>query len=192
MKLSKIGVVLINLVAMGLVGCGSSSSSPATTAGTTSGTTTTGTTTEGDPNAGVGANPGVVRAPIVAELTTVNLVDLGGHQVFAGPDYRFFEGYSYVNIDFGCDGAGTFELHPAAQFAAFQPVIRGTTSWSVDADGEDMDVVITAVTEGGGGTGEFEADSISINPVSPGTLIVGESTFQSMYVAQIFQYEACS
>ena len=190
--MNKFGILIGSVLTFGLIGCGSSSSSnPApvdnTTGGVTPDTTSTTTSTGGT----VGDNPGVLRAPVLAEPTSIELLNLGGHQVFAGPDERFFEGYSYVNIDFGCDGNGTFELYPAEAFASFQAIIRGTIAWTVDTDGEDVDVAITQVTEGDGGVGEFEEDSLSVNPVSAGSLIIGQSTFQSKIVDHISQYEAC-
>jgi len=191
MQLNNMGFLLVSVLTFGLIGC--SSSSPTTPAGTSTGTGGTDGNGTTDPNAGVGANPGFVPAPILAELTTINLQDLGGHIVYAGPTERFFEGYSYVNINFACDGTGTFELFPAVQFASFAPIVKGTSAWVVSSDGEDVDVEITQVTEGGGGATDFDADDISVNPASndSGTLIVGSSTLQSKYVARIVQYEEC-
>lgn len=185
MPMNKIGFLLVNALAFALVGCSSSSPSEPIT-GPVGGSTDTGSSGSTGTSPIIGENPGLVREPVIAVLTTIDLPNLGGHVVYAGPDEEAFEGYSYVNIDFACDGTGTYELHPAAfEPFASNPIYSGTLVWTLSDGGQGVNVDIPPDAELG-------ADSITVKPTSAGTLIVGQSTLQSKVVDNILQYEDCS
>lgn len=214
--MNKSGILLINILALGLVGCGGSNSiadpapapinnDPTSTGGTTEGstggttpsTTTTGGTTPATPTTGgtpgsggaadIGANPGTLVSPVLADVLSIDVASVGGYKLYAGPEFARNWVTKYANYTFECDGTGSFKIWPTDDLAIVFPIETGTMSW----EAEDGDIMVNVVTSTGGESAIFD-DSLIGDILDGGAFVVGESTLDSLYVTNILQFEECN
>jgi len=141
----------------------------------------------GDPN------PGSVPDPVLAELTDLAIVNFGGHKVYAGQEETQPWDYGYFNIDFKCDGTGTFEGYPKVEDTGLTYAFaQGTITWAQDESlDERVQVTVTDIVDNPGLI-KFDFDEIPIdNDFGTAGIIVGESAIDRLVISRIVQYEEC-
>lgn len=162
---------------------GTGTPNPAGDAGTNPITASgTGGLEPGDPN------PGSIPDPILSELTTINIVDFGGFKIYAGPEDVGTSRLAYINLDFKCDGTGTFEAYPN-NVVNFLIVTKGNLTWEVRDDLRQIEITIVDRIEGN----ELSLADIDINDLESSTknMIVGETRINKLLVSRIVGYEQC-
>jgi len=138
----------------------------------------------GDPN------PGSIPDPILAESTDLNIADFSGYKVYAGPDTAAGPStdLGYINLEFDCDGTGTFEVYPTDQIQ-FLEVTKGNMTWEVSATSANVGITIVDYTQGD----EFTVPDLGISDVDPSTatMVVGQTKFNDLLVSRILAYKQC-
>jgi len=151
--------------------------------------TTGSTTTDGEPlSVDIGNNPGTVPSPVLGVVSSLSIEDIAGYKVYAGPDNILAAGnlgVLFSNYQFNCDGTGNFENFPSPEFAFIIPPASGTTTWQVDGDQLVVDVVTSSDSS-------LVGDDVLFDDVlNNGTVLVGETSLDTVIVTNIFQVEEC-
>lgn len=136
---------------------------------------------QGDPN------PGSVPSTILAEMDSLEIANLGGHKIYAGTGHRRNEP-SYFNMDFDCDGTGTYETYFSDDHSFSSKIAKGTFEWTVRDDGARVTATVTKVTQGS----RFN-DSLlfSMRPRASSAVIVGQTIIERTEASRIVQHTKC-
>ena len=201
--MKKTNIFLISIFATGIAGCGGGGAND-TTSGTTNVSPTGSTASDVAPAdttandaapvdstnvVSIGANPGALPDPVLAEVLSIPMADVGGHKLFGGPNAVYNLGTLYANYQFECDGTGTFETWPTPTFAFLFAPVTGTITWSVDELRGRLAVDIVSSSDGEDGLSE---DVFIGERLNDGVYVVGDSSLDGRIVTHILQFEECN
>ena len=135
---------------------------------------------QGDPN------PGSVPNTILGEVDTLEISNLGGHKIYAGTGHTR-NSPSYLNVDFHCDGSGTYEVY-YSDIHSYSSKKKGTLEWKIRDDGARVTTKVIEATEGKRFT---KSVNLSMRPRTGSAVNVGQTLVEGVETARIVQHTKC-